>query len=106
MLLIEPYIAEHKSSLDQDTVRDFLDAYLLEIVKHEDNKDSSFHQERGHYMLFNVLIDLFIAGMETTSSALVWTFLLLLHHPKVKTRVHDEIDKVILLCQPKFHLKI
>ena len=93
-LLVEPYVKEHKSSLDEDNIRDFLDAYLIEINKHQNDKESSFHRERGHYMLINVLIDLFIAGMETTSSAIVWTILLLLHHPEIKRKVHEEIDKV------------
>ena len=68
--------------------------YLIEIEKHRNNKESSFHQERGHYMLINLLIDLFIAGMETTSSAIIWTCLLLLHHPESKRKVFEEIDQV------------
>ena len=48
-------------------------------------------------MLVNTLIDLLIAGMETTSSAIVWTLLLLLHHPEAKRKVLEEIDKVLLL---------
>merc|ERR1712226_364870 len=33
--------------------------------------------------------------METTSSTLTWTFLLLLHHPPIKRKVQEEIDMVI-----------
>ena len=44
--------------------------------------------------MFNNLIDLFIAGMETTSSSLLWTFFYLLHHPEVQKRVHQELDEV------------
>ena len=44
--------------------------------------------------MFNNLIDLFFAGMETTSSSLLWTFFYLLHHPHVQRRVHQELDEV------------
>ena len=48
----------------------------------------------GYYALFNDLIDMFLAGMETTSSSLLWTFLFLLHHPEVQSKVHQELDEV------------
>jgi len=48
----------------------------------------------GYYALLNDLIDLFIAGMETTSSSLMWTFLFFLHHPDVQEKVHEELDEV------------
>jgi len=95
--LVETYVQDHKDSLDENNIRDYLDTYLLEIQKHQNDSNSSFHQERGHYMLVNTLIDLLIAGMETTSSAIVWTLLLLLHHPEAKRNVLEEIDKVLPL---------
>lgn len=95
--LVETYVQDHRDSLDENNIRDYLDTYLLEIRKHENDSNSSFHQERGHYMLVNTLIDLLIAGMETTSSAIVWTLLLLLHHPEAKRKVLEELDKVLLL---------
>ena len=49
---------------------------------------------QGYYALFNNLIDLFLAGMETTSSSLMWTFLYLLHHPEIQEKVHQELDEV------------
>jgi len=57
-------------------------------------------------MLLNLMIDLLIAGMETTSSAIVWTLLLLLHHPQAKRKVLEEIDQVFIIILPniiQFH---
>ena len=38
---------------------------------------------------------LFLAGHETTSNALTWTWYLLSQHPAVEARLHDEIDHVL-----------
>jgi len=38
---------------------------------------------------------MFMAGMETTSTSLKWTFLFLIHHPEKQLRVHEELDAVI-----------
>ena len=91
-----PFIKNHEEKLDPDNITDFMDLMLLEI-KNTTNTNSSFYGETGHFALFNNIIDLFIAGMETTSSALLWTFLYLLHHPDIQAKVHDEIDQVSTL---------
>ncbi len=33
------------------------------------------------------MIDMFLAGIETTSTSLRWTFLFLLHHPDVQVQI-------------------
>ena len=96
-LFVEEYVINHQSSFDRNNIRDFLDLYLDEIQKHELEPNSSFYRERGYYMLINVLIDLLFAGMETTSSTITWTILLLLHHPNVKEKVMKEIDQVLIM---------
>ena len=87
-------ITKHKATLDEDNTRDFIDAYLVEMKKNDNNKESSFYQTRGEYYLVNVLIDLFAAGMETTSSAITWSCLFLLHYPEIKRKLQNEIDAV------------
>jgi cytochrome P450 len=40
------------------------------------------------------MVDLFLAGMETTTTSLMIITLHLLHHPEVQKKVHEEIDEV------------
>jgi cytochrome P450 len=41
------------------------------------------------------LITMFLAGHETTSHALTWTWMLLARHRDVRARLHDEIGRVV-----------
>ena len=91
--MVEAQIKAHKTNFDGDDIRDMTDLFLKEIEATQD-PESSFYKERGHFNMVNDFIDLFIAGMETTSTSLLWTFLYLLHNPEVKINVHNELDKV------------
>lgn len=48
------------------------------------------------------LVTFFLAGHETTSQALTWTFYLLSQHRDVADRLHDEIDRVLGGRAPHF----
>jgi cytochrome P450 family 2 subfamily E polypeptide 1 len=41
------------------------------------------------------MLDLFVAGAETTSTTLTWEFLLLALHPKEQEKLHNEIKSVV-----------
>jgi hypothetical protein len=74
----------------------------LVIQENEDatDPDSPFYgPKKGEAALHNIFLDLFIAGMETTSSSLAFTFLYMLHHPDTQHRVHMELDKVSVACK-------
>ncbi len=44
--------------------------------------------------MMNVLIDLFVAGSETTSTTLNWALLFMLQNPRVAKKVQEELDTV------------
>lgn len=48
------------------------------------------------------LITLFMAGHETTSNALTWTFYLLAKHPEIQNRLFNEINQVLDGRAPKY----
>jgi cytochrome P450 len=41
------------------------------------------------------VVTIFLAGHETTASALTWSWELLAHHPEAERRVHAELDEVL-----------
>ena len=92
--IIEARANDHTGTIDPDNIRDMMDLFLNEIENTTD-KDCSFFKDRGYYAMVNNFIDLFVAGMETTSSSIIWTFLYLLHHPDVKNKIHEELDMVV-----------
>ncbi|XP_067226751.1 cytochrome P450 2B9-like isoform X3 [Chanodichthys erythropterus] len=89
---IRDEVKEHKETLDPDSPRDFIDAYLLEIEKQQkSNKDSTFHEEN----LVMSTADLFLAGTDTTATTIRWGLIYLIQNPDVQERCHEEIVRVL-----------
>ncbi|XP_077074728.1 cytochrome P450 2B4-like [Siphateles boraxobius] len=84
-------VKAHRETLDPDSPRDFIDAYLLEIEKQKSNEDSTFHEEN---MIMSVA-DLFLAGTDTTSTTIRWGLIYLTQNTDVQERCHEEIVRVL-----------
>ncbi|KAG8313366.1 hypothetical protein J6590_001833 [Homalodisca vitripennis] len=84
-------IDEHKKKFNPECVYDFIDVFLLEMKKSEGKPDTTFTDEQ----LLVVLLDLFMAGSDSTSNTLGFTVLYLLHFPHIQDRVVAEIEKVV-----------
>ena len=84
--IIYVIIARRTKSNDQG--RDFL-SLLLSARDDEDGQQMEERQVRDEVVTF------FLAGHETTSSALSWTFYLLARHPEWEGAVQREVDRVI-----------
>lgn len=87
---IRDRIQEHVKDRSDDEQRDFIDVYLQEMTKRQSEGDSSFHENQ----LIGVIIDLFIAGAETTSGSIGFALLYLLHHPEIQQKIQKELDQV------------
>ncbi|KAG9463281.1 hypothetical protein GDO78_022049 [Eleutherodactylus coqui] len=90
-------IAEHLKTLDKNDQRGFVDAFLIKQEEEKSDPNTYFHKKN----LLSILITLFMAGTETTSSTIRWAILFMIQNPEIQKRVHDEIDKVIGSAVPQ-----
>ena len=64
-------------------------------VKSTEDPMSSFHGKRGLESLEASLLDLIIAGSDTTSLALSFSVLYMVRFPEVQRKAQEEIDRVV-----------
>ncbi|KAK0426837.1 hypothetical protein QR680_009924 [Steinernema hermaphroditum] len=82
-------IADGSYVLVENEPNDYIDAYLIEMEKRKNAGESM-----GYFcedMLMINLIDLWIAGMETTILTLLWGLIHILNHPEVQEKCRKEI---------------
>ncbi|NP_001186898.2 cytochrome P450 2AA6 [Danio rerio] len=88
---IRESVKEHRQTLDPDSPRDFIDAYLLEMEKQKSTQDSTFHEDN----MVMAVGDLFLAGSDTTATTIRWGLIYLTQNPDVQERCHEEIVRVL-----------
>jgi len=66
-----------------------------EFDKHQTNAISDLNPMTDQQIRDNV-ITMLIAGHETTSDAVTWTYYLISQHPEVEQKMFEEIDSILL----------
>ncbi|XP_044147868.1 cytochrome P450 2K1-like [Bufo gargarizans] len=94
---LETTFTKHRKELDVNDQRNLIDAFL--VKQKEGNLESAqfYHNEN----LIALVADLFVAGMETTSTTLRWGLLLMMKYPEIQQKVQNEIEKVIGSAHPQ-----
>ncbi|XP_056419954.1 cytochrome P450 2K6-like [Hyla sarda] len=88
---------EQRGELDVNNQRSFIDAFLAKQQEGKSESELYFHNKN----LCILMMDLFAAGMETTSTTLRWGLLLMIKYPEVQKKVQNEIENVIGTAQPQ-----
>ncbi|XP_019943606.2 cytochrome P450 2G1-like [Paralichthys olivaceus] len=84
-------IQEHEDTLDTSSPRDYIDCFLLRLSQEKNDPTSEFHYEN----LVSTVLNLYLAGTETTSSTIRFALSVFIKYPKVQERMQQEIDTVI-----------
>uniref|UniRef100_H3C9Z9 Cytochrome P450 2K1-like n=1 Tax=Tetraodon nigroviridis TaxID=99883 RepID=H3C9Z9_TETNG len=82
-----------KKTMDPQTCRGFVDAFLIRQQSLEESgvTKSHFHQDNLLYTIMN----LFAAGTDTTAITLRWGLLLMAKHPQIQNQVQEELSRVV-----------
>ncbi|XP_072034080.1 cytochrome P450 2D20-like [Amphiura filiformis] len=83
-------IEQHKTNLDKNNPKDFIDHYLIEM-----EKTGSTHDGFTEDNLELCLVDFFMAGTESSASTIHWCMLMLILHPDIQIKIQQELDDVI-----------
>ncbi|KAI4888235.1 hypothetical protein NFI96_027965, partial [Prochilodus magdalenae] len=87
--LLSKKLEEHKLTLTLGEPRDLLDALLIGQSGSAGESDIT----DDHVLM--TAAEAFGAGVETTSTTLLWTVAFLLHYPQVQERLHAELDEFV-----------
>ena len=84
-------VNQHKTDRAPGDPRDYIDVYLDEIEKRKKSNPDSYVNEST---LPLTVVNLFVAGTETTAATLRWAVLYMAAFPGIQDRIHQELDSV------------
>ena len=91
---------EKEKATDGDNPLTFIEAFLHKI-KSTDESSHPLYGDRGILNLQNTLLDMFVAGSDTSSTTLNWGMLYMILNPEVQQKVRDELKDNIGSRKPK-----
>lgn len=86
---------DERRALGEEALSQRPDLLSALILATDDEAAPGDERRMTRRLLRDELLTLFLAGHETTSHALSWTFYLLSQHPQVEARLHAELDEVL-----------
>ena len=86
--------------IDGDNPLTFIEAMLHKIQTTND-VTNPLHGDLGELNLLSILMDLFFAGSDTTSTTLNWAMLFMVNYPDIQTKVREELLNTIGMSRTK-----
>ncbi|XP_059161776.1 cytochrome P450 2U1-like [Physella acuta] len=83
---------ELKDNLKTDDSASFIASYLNEKEKRQNAGLKTYLDDAN---LIKIVVEIFGAGFETSSSTILWCVLFILHNPHVQEKIHQELDAVV-----------
>ncbi|XP_069129054.1 cytochrome P450 2B4-like [Argopecten irradians] len=87
---LQNIVDAHEKDYDEENMKDFIDVYLKEIKSNE-GRVTTFTD----IQMYNTIADMCVAGMDSTSTTLVWSILFFINYPDVQERCHEEVTRVV-----------
>uniref|UniRef100_A0A8C5RFX0 Cytochrome P450 family 2 subfamily W member 1 n=1 Tax=Laticauda laticaudata TaxID=8630 RepID=A0A8C5RFX0_LATLA len=88
--IIEKYMRASKEMLSRNQLQSYIDSMLFK-QQQESGKTNIFHNPN----VVASVLDLVMAGTETTATTLQWAILLMMKHPEIQRKVQQEIQQVL-----------
>ncbi|CAG0896003.1 unnamed protein product [Darwinula stevensoni] len=86
-------VEERKKFVTREPPKDYIEAYFQKMDEFKQKGESNPYFTE--LQLWVTVAELFIAGSETTSSAVRWFVLFLLRHPNMQEKIQSEVDRVV-----------
>uniref|UniRef100_A0A8C5WMC6 Cytochrome P450 n=1 Tax=Leptobrachium leishanense TaxID=445787 RepID=A0A8C5WMC6_9ANUR len=91
MSFIRERVRVSQETLEPASPRHYIDSFLIKMEKEKDNPNSEFNERN----LISAIHNLFLAGTDTVSSTIRYSFLVFLCFPDVQEKLQMEIDQII-----------
>ncbi|XP_025032421.1 cytochrome P450 2W1-like [Python bivittatus] len=89
--IIRDYIKSSRQDLNGNTLRSYTEALVFKHQQDMSKTQNLFHEDN----LIASILDLVMAGTETTATTLQWAILLAMRYPEVQKKVQEEIRRVV-----------
>ncbi|XP_034988008.1 cytochrome P450 2W1 [Zootoca vivipara] len=90
-LIIREYIKTSKQDINANNLNSYTDALVFKQREDTTKRENLFNDDN----LIASILDLVMAGTETTATTLQWAILLMMKYPKIQKKVQEEIGRVV-----------